>query len=307
MAITFGNVPRPEIEQRILSNAEAVEGRGWDNLGQRQPKFIALHRMVGSLWGTDIWFRRPDVASLTDFGLGIAAVDGSANAGRIMQWNDYKGTRSGWASGPVNGAYGDGLAFVNKYGINAVNRDGISIETSGTDEPLDTKAWSALVHLCAYLADEMKVPYTSLPLNPHTGIAVLIWHQEFTLGTGKKCPFSWLMANTPRLYTEMAAFMKKYQEGTATAPAPAPTAPAPATTRTFTTRFELLLRTSPGFYNYAEQKPNVVRTLPTGTKGTIISGPKEADGVDWYDISIPGIGTGWVQNEVLNTLEIKTA
>lgn len=303
MAITFGNIPRPAIEQRILSNSEAIEGHGWDNLGKRNPKFIALHRMVGSLWGTDTYFRDPGVASLTDFGLGIASVDGASNAGRIFQWNDYKGYRSGWASGQVSSPYGDGLAIVNKYGINAVNRDGVSIETSGTNEPLDDTSWKALVHLCAYLADEMKVPYTSLPLNPHTGINVLIWHQEFTIGTGKQCPFSWLMNNTDRLYNDMAALMKKYQEAAAPAPKPVP---VPAKD-TFTTRFELYLRTSPAFYDYENKKPNIVRTLPTGTKGMIISGPKKAEGVDWYDVSIPGIGTGWVQNVVLNTLDIKAA
>ena len=304
MAISFGKVPRPAIENRILTNAEAVEGRGWDNLGQRQPKFIALHRMVGTLWGTDTWFRRPEVASLTDFGLGIAAVDGSANAGRIMQWNDYKGIRSGWASGPVKGAYGDGLAIVNKYGINAVNRDGISIETSGTNEPLDDKAWKALVHLCAYLADEMKVPYTSLPKNPHTGINVLIWHQEFTLGTGKQCPFSWLMENTDRLYNDMAALMKQYQESDVPTPAPEP---APSPVRTFTLRFDTYARTSPGFWDKAANKTNVIELLKAGTKGTVISGPTLVDGVAFYDLDIPEFGTAWVQDQVLHTLDIKSA
>lgn len=293
MAITFGRVPKPAIDERILSNSEAVQGHGWDDLGQRSPKFIVLHRMVGTLWGTDSYFRDPSVASLTDYGMGIAAVDGAANAGKILQWNDPWGRRAGWASGPVNQAYGDGLAVVQKYGINAVNRDGVSIETSGTNEPLDETSWASLVHLCAWLADTMEVPYTSLPLNPHTGINLLVWHQEFTIGTGKTCPFTWLMENTNRLYNDVAAFMKRYQEGDGQA------APAPARTRTVTVRFEVPIRKAPGFGG------EIVKMLDAGTSGTVISGPKEVDGLDWYDLSIPGFGTGWVQMSIVKTLEIK--
>lgn len=304
MALIFGNVPNPGIEKRILSNSEAIQGNGWDNLGQRNPKAIALHRMVGTLWGTDSWFRRPDVGSLTDFGLGIAAVDGIANAGRIFQWNDYRGIRSGWASGPVNRPYGDGAAFVAKYGINAVNRDVVSIETSGTNEPLDDVSWKKLVALCSFLADEMRVPYTSLPLNPHTGINLLIWHQEFTIGTGKKCPFQWLMDNTDRLYNDMKAYMRPYQESDVR-PEPAPE-PAPKGKK-INVRFEVPFRTSPGFWDYVNNRSNVNSkrpTLPSGTKGELIDGPREVDGVTFYDIKLSSGETGWIQDQVLHALSI---
>ena len=304
MTLTFGNVPPPKIEKRITSNEESLEGHGWDNLGKRNPKFIALHRMVGTLWGTDDWFRRPHVASLTDFGIGIASIDGVTNAGRIFQWNDYKGYRSGWASGRVVSPYGDGLKIVNKYGINAVNRDGVSVEVSGTNEPLDDVSWGKLVHLCAYLADEMKVPYTSLPLNPHTGINLLIWHQEFTIGTGKKCPFQWLMDNTNRLYKDMAAFMKPYQEGR---PAPKPQPEPTPKGKSITVRFEVPFRTSPGFWDYDNNRSNINskrQTLPAGTKGELIDGPREADGVTFYDIKLDSGETGWIQDQVLHALSI---
>lgn len=301
MALTFGNVPKPPIQERVLSNSEAIEGWGWDNLGKRNPKFIVLHRMVGTLWGTDAYFRDPSVASLTDFGLGIAAVDGAANAGRILQWNDYTGYRSGWASGPLSAPYGDGLAIYEKFGINAINRDGISIETSGTNEPLDETSWKALVHLCAWLADSvLKVPYTSLPLNPNTGVNVLVWHQEFTIGTGKTCPFQWLMDNTNRLYADMQAFMRPYQEAGAK-PAPEPAAP----TRTVDFLVPMMVRRSPGFWDTANNKDNVIKTLPAGTKGTVKDGPVKADGLDWYDVDIPGFGSGWVAKTIINAIQVK--
>lgn len=302
MALTFGNVPRPPIQQRILSNSEAVEGHGWDNLGKRNPKFIALHRMVGTLWGTDGYFRNPAVASLTDFGIGIASVDGVPNAGKILQWNDYKGHRSGWASGPVSGAYGDGLAIVNKYGINAVNRDGISVEISGTDQPLDDTSWRSLVHLCAYLIDEMRIPYTSLPKNPHTGINVLIWHNEFTNGTGKQCPFTWMRNNTNRLYADVAALLKQYQEGAAK-PDPVP-APVPVE-RTVDFLVPMMIRTTPGFWDTKNNKNNVIETLPAGTKGTVIEGPVEADGLEWFHVTIPDFGKGWVAKAIINAIQVK--
>ena len=102
---------------------------------------------------------------------------------------------------------------MDKFGINAVNRDGVSIEISGWNEPLDDVAWGELVALAAYWIDFMRIPYTSLPLNPHTGINALIWHQEFTIGTGKKCPFQWMMDNTSRLYEDIKTYLRPYQEG----------------------------------------------------------------------------------------------
>ena len=226
MALSFHNVPMYGHIDRTIT--EKREGFGWNNLGQRRPKFIALHRMVGTLWGTDAYFRDPSVSSLTDFGIGIASVDGDKNAGVILRWNDPKGYRAPWASGPVSAPYGDGRKVVDTYGINAVNRDGVSVETAGTDQPLDEFSWKELVHLCAWWIDDMEIPYTSLPLNPHTGINALIWHQEFTIGTGKTCPFPWLMANTNRLYTDIAAFLKPYQEGIMAGPETQQPEPEPA-------------------------------------------------------------------------------
>jgi hypothetical protein len=251
---------------------------------------------VGTLAGTRTHFK--SAPSLTDYGLGIRAVDG-ANAGVIHKYNDPTGYRSGWASGPVSGAYGDGAAIVNKYGINAVNRDGISVEVSGTNEPLDDVAWFELVKLCAYWIDYMKVPYTSLPRNPHTGINVLIWHQEFTRGTGKLCPFQWLMDNTDRLYKDIAAYLKPYQDGKqADDPKPAPA------TQTVDFLVPVMVRTSPGFWDKEKNKTNVVTTLPAGTKGTVIEGPVTAEGVEWYNVAIPDFGTGWVQKSIVNAIRV---
>ena len=217
--ITYGRVPHPPFTDRPITKPA---GFGQDNLGRRLPKFVVLHRMLGSLWGTDSHFRLESTAALTDYGVGVAAQDGSAQAGAILRWNDPRGTQSGWASGPVNGAYGDGQAIVETYGANAVNRDGVSIEISGIsyETAFDSKAFEAVAWLMAYWWDQMRIPHTSAPINPATGISAVIWHQEFTRGTGKVCPGSVVIVQTDSLIERATAILKQHQEGAAPPPKP---------------------------------------------------------------------------------------
>jgi hypothetical protein len=226
MNLAYGRVPMPGHVDLQHTTADKPEGKGWDNLGKRDVLGIALHRMYGTLTGTDQHFANPSVQSLTDYGIGTANIDGAKLDGVIHKYNDPLGYRSGWASGRVSAPYGDGAKFVAKYGINAVNRRLVSIETSGYDtDPFTEFAFGELVKLIAYYADQAKVPYTSLPLNPHTGINFIIWHEEFTIGTGKRCPFTWMKQNTPRLYTDVAAYLKPLQEGAAGKPEKPPVEP----------------------------------------------------------------------------------
>ncbi|MDQ3540360.1 MAG: N-acetylmuramoyl-L-alanine amidase [Chloroflexota bacterium] len=231
MTITYGKVPHPAFQNHLYVSEKKIQGMGWDNLGQRKPKFIALHRMYGTLAGTLSYFTPPTSPHLTDYAIGVEAIDGK-NAGVIHKYNDPLGYRSGWASGRVSAPYGDGKALIDKYGINAVNRDGISIELSGFwVTPVDAFSWREYVKLIAYWVDYMRIPHASLPVNPHTGINAFIWHQEFTIGTGKVCPGVYLMDRTKQLYADVAAYLKPFQEGTVPAPTPTPTPvpePAPA-------------------------------------------------------------------------------
>lgn len=90
-------------------------------------------------------------------------------------------------------------------------------------------------------------------------------------------------------------------------PDPAPKPKPEPKGKVATIRFESLLRTSPGFWDYEKDRSNVVATLPAGTRGEVIDGPREAEGVQWYDLRIDGIGTGWVANTVLRTMSIDDA
>lgn len=216
MSITFGNVPHPDYHDRPIWKPN---GRGQDNLGKRAVKGVVWHRMLGSLNGTDGFFRRGDVNALTDYGVGVKATDGVAFDGVIYRWNDPEGIQSGWASGPVDSPYGDGAAFVRKYGINQVNRDQASIEVSGDQNtPLTEKSREAIAALTAYWADQYGIPWDAFPIAPQDGFSFVRWHQEFTIGSGKKCPFSVVMNETDDLIERTRQIMKRYQTEPATQP-----------------------------------------------------------------------------------------
>lgn len=225
--VTFGNVPHPPFQDRPIPNNTA-----WNDLGPRTIRAVCWHRMIGTLWGTDSWFRGGGSArALTDYGIGVAAQDGAGNAGAIVRWNDPRGRRAPWANGQVSAPYGDGLAFVNRYGVNAVNRDVVSIEISGATYtvPLDEAARDAIALLTAYWADQYRVSHETFPLIPGEGNrSFVIWHQEFTIGTGKVCPGQVVMDETPSLIDRTRAILRQYQTGEVVVPQPpATTTPAP--------------------------------------------------------------------------------
>lgn len=286
MANTYGRVPKFGYVDRQAVTANKPEGQGWDNLGKRDVLGVVLHRMLGSLAGTDQFFRTAN--ALTDFGLGVAATDGSDLAGVIYQWNDPFGYRSGWASGPYKGAWGDGLAFGQKYSVNAINRRLVSVEISGQQNtPIDAFAWGKLVHFVAYFADQCKVPWETFPLNPATGISFVIWHQEFTIGTGKECPFSWVMDNTDRLIADVKAMLQRYQTG-ATQPVSPPDPPTSATAYVRAVK-EILVRAAP------DVNARVGFALAPGEVAAVIDPtPRAGSGLAWLDVRMEGRGTGFV-------------
>lgn len=66
----------------------------------------------------------------------------------------------------------------------------------------------------------------------------------------------------------------------------------------------MIVRTTPGFWDDKNNKSNVIKTLPAGTKGTVLDGPVTVGGVDFYDVKIDGFGTGWVAKEILNAIQV---
>lgn len=193
MGLVFGNVKHPPFVDRLVKD---TENNKWNDLGKRNPVGVCQHSMIGTLRGTDAYFRRgTDSTGLTDYGIGNDS-DGTLN-GVIYRWNDPLGlphddispNKAGWANGGSDGLEGDGPLFVRTLGIAAINRDLVSIERSdggNLNTPMSPAQFEAICRLTAYWFDYAKVPYTEFPYNPHTKCVTHMLHKEFAT---KDCPF----------------------------------------------------------------------------------------------------------------------
>lgn len=237
--VTFGKVPKPPSVNKFIPSSQNM---AWDNLGKRAtvPNAFVFHRMEGSLNGTDGYFRtfrnaqQTGIGGLTNIGIGVAAMDGQALAGKTYEWNTPEldtEDRAGWANGKVSGAYGDGKKYVDRFGIDAVNRDTEACEISGQlSTPLDEASRTAIAARLAWRADQYgaeltkkgeQFDYSTFPYIPSQSRNFTIWHQEFTIGTGKTCPGPVVMQETAALIARAKVILEKYQTGSVT-PQPEP-------------------------------------------------------------------------------------
>lgn len=225
MSLTFGNVKHPPFTNRLIPNAQTS---AWDDLGQRKPLGVCQHSMVGSLWGTDAWFRRGRASTgLTDYGIG-GATDGPRWDGVILRWNDPRGRRSGWANGGSDGLEGDGPLFVRTLGVSAINRDLVSIERSdggNIQTPMSPKQFESICQLTAYWFDQAKVPWDRFPVHPAHGIVTHFLHYEFAT---KACPFPPVTNRIDEIQSRVRQILKAAQTATAD-PSPTPHLPSPIT------------------------------------------------------------------------------
>jgi N-acetylmuramoyl-L-alanine amidase len=275
LRLTFGNVKHPPFVDRLIPDAETS---AWDDLGPRRPVGVCQHSMVGSLMGTDRWFRRGAASSgLTDYGVG-GATDGPPLDGVIFRWNDPRGrvatvyragetyvpagtpgaaawrvsaNRAGWANGGSDGLEGDGPLFVRTLGVAAINRDLVSIERSdGGDAatPMSDKQVESICALTAYWADQAAIPWDRFPLNPRYGVVTHLLHSEFAT---KSCPHAPVTGRIDELQARIRQILKAGQTRSA-APSPLPPAtpvepdhatwPAGYTAETLRERFGALTR-----------------------------------------------------------------
>lgn len=201
MALTFGNVKHPAYTKHIIWN------NAWDDLGPRRNFGVVYHRMLGSLMGTEQYFDG-GAQGLTHYGTGHPG----DHDGEIRMWCDPLTNRAPWASGRVIAPWGDGPAFVNKYGANAVNNDLIAIEISGNyNDPISDLTKDTVAALSAYWADQAKIPHDKYPLNPTTGLTYTYWHQEFTGPAEKICPGPVVMDATDDIIARTVAVLKAAQ------------------------------------------------------------------------------------------------
>ncbi len=223
--MNFGNIPHPPFIDRLIPD---VQNRAWDDLGQRKPVGVCQHSMLGTLWGTDEYFRRGSASrALTDYGIG-GSTDGTQWDGIILRWNDPRGNatsvtvdgtsrlvsanRAPWANGGSDGLDGDGPAFVRRLGIAAINRDLVSIERSdGGKEstPMSDKQFDAICTLTAHWFDVAKVPWSQFPYNPNVGIVTHLLHSEFST---KSCPFAPVSGRIVEIQQRVRQILKAGQE-----------------------------------------------------------------------------------------------
>lgn len=219
--IVFGNVDAGPIEWRdIPSDINTA----FSILGQRRAMFVVLHRMLGTLVGTDGYFRgEARTRARTDYG-----VDNTT--GRFMRWTDPLGAISPWASGPYQSPSGDAPALVAKLGQAAINRDGISVEIAGLSaSPVTAAAWDRIAHVIAFWADWNQIAWNLWPINPRTGLTFMYHHNEFNgakgPGTLEDCPGPIVRAFTTQLIADVGSILKAAQTRGATA-STRPTAPS---------------------------------------------------------------------------------
>lgn len=226
--LVFGRVPVPEqIELHdIVSDGP---NSAFDRLGARRDVGTCTHRMVGSLLGTHGYFQgEARQRSLTDFGIG-GPWDGEFD-GTIYQWVPRGLKIAPWANGPANDLDGDGIAFVQALGVEAVNRDLRSIELSDggdTDNPYGPEAtpkqFTAHVALVARIFDQAEVPWNQFPLNPAAGVVTYLEHWE--IGP-KECPFPPVRAQVGATQAAVRGLLRLHQTGVGVEPEPIPVTPA---------------------------------------------------------------------------------
>jgi hypothetical protein len=209
--VVFGRVAKPTWTDRQIPDAN---NWAWDNLGQRRVRGVVFHRQQGYNWGTDGWFRGGGGgAGLTDFGI-------DRNTGEMLEWNSYRGAgragispnRAGWASGPWENPPGDGRAYVNAFGLNAINRDLVSLEIDGYyADPVAEPGIAKIVQITAWLADQQKIRWDTFPLNPNTALVFTYEHGEFQ--GHKPCCGPVVRNLIPTIISRAKDVLKKAQTG----------------------------------------------------------------------------------------------
>lgn len=246
--IVYGNVKKPPVIMRLIPD---VQTGAWDYLGPRKPIGIVSHTDVGTKESDDRWFRRgAQSTGLTDFVVG--------RDGTIFQWNDpwgkehwvklyvdkngwtvYSDTgqtyrvsanRAGWANGGSDGLEGDGPIFVRTRGINAINRDLVSIEREDKGhphtEPFDGPQFSQFCKLVAWIYDQIQVPWDRFPVNPNLAQAIVTYffHMEFAT---KGCPWEQVMEKINETQNTIRGILKAGQVSEASTPIDPPNPPDP--------------------------------------------------------------------------------
>ena len=207
----MGHVPKPPVVQSWV-NKEAGTGPNGPRAGQIVGS--CHHTMVGFLQGTDQWFHNPGAAALTDYGVG-GPWDGELD-GVIYEWIDPESQIVPWANGSVGTAkppFGDAPAFLNAFGVEAVNRRLRSIETSdgsnGQDGQWDRDKGGREIESLCFLTAWIHAEQAGQTADT---FAWNMQHREFGVDH-QQCPGAWIINHVDEIQARTKAIMRAYQEG----------------------------------------------------------------------------------------------
>lgn len=209
-------VPLPKHDVDYAWNK--VENVGTNFMGPRTFRGNTFHRCLSdgqSFEGAVDWLLRASTAGLAD-----AFIDHRTGQMRFINpmralastfsfkmdpnWED----QAGWTNGPYQEwlASDDAKAFVAAYGdrlgANIINQDCENVEVTGDyDDDISDACKATLVQWQASRAQFLKIPYSSYPINPATGLTVIYGHREWCGTDYKLCPGSvlWAFMNGPMI------------------------------------------------------------------------------------------------------------
>lgn len=214
-----------------------VEGVGTNFMGPRTFRGDTLHRCLSNgqtFDGAVDWLLRSTTAGLADafidhrtgklrFINPMRALASTFNFKMDPNWRD----EAGWTNGPYQEwvASDDAKAFVAAYGgqlgANIINQDCENIEITGDyDDDISDACKTTVVQVMASRAQLLKIPYTSYPINPATGLTVIYGHREWCGTDYKLCPGSvvWAFMNGPMISLVQAKLKAAQTSGIAVTP-----------------------------------------------------------------------------------------
>lgn len=272
--ITFGNVPKPPMKVMIVPKGASGQ-TGWFQCPPRHNVGFMAHETQGTSSGEWYYnfFSCPNGERCKD-----ALVDFLIDQqGVIYMYNDPEGTRAPWANGggalQSGGLEGDGVAYVNYFGLGAVDTKTISCEiVKARGAAMKPAQIVSLGKLFAYYADRDKQPWQNWPaIAKYGGTRVYLNHWE--IGT-TNCSIN--RDDNDRVIAEVQKNLRAAQES-GTTPAPTYVDPDPPIAGTFVKNDRLFLAVDKDYtltratkpYKYADFKPEQ-QTGPELPKGTTV-------------------------------------
>lgn len=302
--ITFGNVPKPPMKVMIVPKGASGQ-TGWFQCPPRHNVGFMAHETQGTSSGEWYYnfFSCPNGERCKD-----ALVDFLIDPqGVIYMYNDPEGTRAPWANGggalQSGGLEGDGVAYVDYFGLGAVDTKTISCEiVKSHGAPMTAKQIVSLGKLFAYYADRDQQPWANWPaIAKYGGTRVYLNH--FEVGT-TNCFIN--TDDNDKVIAEVQKNLKAAQADGITPAEPVYVAADPMDAGTFVKNDRLFLEVNKDYttqravkpFRYADFKPEQQTgpELPKGTKVRVLHVVSDTGATSDLTLEIDAVQVG---NEIV--------